>query len=457
MSCPSSRRMTRLLLLGLAIVFLSSEHLFLPVKAIVEASSASNDTALPAVYRNTHSSKGSSSSSTSKSNVASPASPQLSTSQSRSSQTIDTDMHPDQVAIMLEIANEWPELQNFSAGAWNEANLVASCRTPQSAYGIVACNATGWITSLRLLDLVVPSGPLPDAVGDLEALTNLELFSFGLNGTLPSRWSSLAQLSKLTIYASVSGPLPASWSSLTSLSELNLRWAPTGETSTVETPWIVNSLPKSQNLALTLSGYNFGMASPLPAELFETTSIISLTLSDVLFDGSVPQDLTYNSLLTSLTISATSSVAQLPPSATPMPSSEWANMTILGSLTLKNLPWSGTFPAVLPPVSTLTLTNLPYLSGSLPHHLFDGFYLMNIYLDTLPNVTGGVSISTSSILTTLSLNNMGLNGTLNATLFSASALADLVITNMEHLPQHSLPESLTCPYLQTVKLYDFCF
>lgn len=360
-----------------------------------------------------------------------------------------------QVQVLLQLANSWPALQTRSTGAWTETNLKSACASGSSAYGILSCNGTGFVKELGFEDTSITVGQLPDLVASLEALTSFS--SFGpISGTLPFTWSALTQLQTLQLTGShITGNIPPQWSSMTALETVVLSWASaSGDASSAALIWPEGVLPVSSSLSsLALMGYNFGANNPLPVEFFTSATLSSLSLRSIIFDGSVSAGLLNNTKLDSVEIIADQSVASsspaTSPSTVPFLPNDWSIMRALTSISFQNLPWLGNYPTALPPnLNSLTLVNLPLLTGSATIATVSYSSMQVIVLDNLPKVGGAIPCPAhpeSSSLKKVSFNRVGFTGTLNASIFWCPELESLTITNMMKLTPQPLPNPPNIP------------
>ncbi|KIY91531.1 hypothetical protein MNEG_16433, partial [Monoraphidium neglectum] len=89
----------------------------------------------------------------------------------------------------------------------------------------VTCDTRKSVASIKLTERDL-GGTLPSAsvLAGLPALTELDLFSNQIIGTLPPEWGSLAQLETISLVGNaITGPLPRSWAGLKRLRTLFLR------------------------------------------------------------------------------------------------------------------------------------------------------------------------------------------------------------------------------------------
>lgn len=363
-------------------------------------------------------------------------------------------LSPQQIEVLLEIAESWPNLKTLSTGAWTRANLEQSCLGSPAALGI-SCDGYGWVIELAFTSESITTGPLPAALANL---TRLMVFATagGVSGSLPASFSALTHLTTFELSKSnIEGPIPASWSSLSNMTNLRLQWAP----SAAVVGWTDGVLEGWLNLnKVVLSNLNVGPSNPLPPELFSSDSIATLQLLNVTFDGSMPIISNSNSALHTLVISGSPAVVSISASPSTVITADWSDLSIT-EMTLTNLPWSGDFPTFLPPnITMISLTNLPNLAGTIPSDLFDYGVLRVVTMVDLPEVAGSMpapSNASTSILTSITMSNMAVTGSIEGSFFASRYLQDLKMENMEDMTPSALPEAGIECGLSALVLYVF--
>lgn len=377
-------------------------------------------------------------------------------------------MDASQVSALFEILDAWPSLGSDDVfGAWSNDTLWSAC-DGVSAYGILSCNASGFVTELLFTDGVNPCGPLPDAIAQLTALTTFS--SYGpINGTLPASWSALTALSTLIISNSqLSGAIPSSWVNLHALSQLTLEWylPSDSETDPVNLPpvdgieyvddpasanivtWNAGALPLSSLTAINLVSLNLA-GQPLPDEFFTSPTLTSLTLDGIAWDGSVPASLFTNNILYNFLLESLS----FTPSINGNIPADWSHMTAMKSISITGAPWGGNFPTALPSsLQTLIILDAPNLAGTMPQALFDMGSMRSIIIANAPQLGGDLHsprAPASSNFTTLYFSAVGFNGTLGAGILSLPKLTSLQIYNIQNWAPQTLPEATAC---RTTKL-----
>lgn len=342
-------------------------------------------------------------------------------------------MHPSDVLALQSVAQEMsPLLFSGTTGAWTESNLRGSCDTPHLATGIIACNDTGYVTHVDLSTLR-RAGKLAIGFSDLPALRSLLLTSTA-SGTLPPEYASLSNLESLHIAGnSVSGGFPESWSRLGALKDLYIQFSLT-DSPVPEPPAWLSNLHSIQLFNLNWSPYSF------PSSIATSTSLNLVYFSNVLLSGSFPSAFLNNAAIHSFALLDSprfGSGADLP--------LDWSGMRNLTSLNLRNLDFEGVLPTSYPPkLTSLLLSELEYIEGTIPQTLLDLPTLEVLVIDFLPNLLGDVSAPSNaslSSLSQLSISNSGLDGTISPRLFSSSSLHQLTLSNLNLLG--SIPEPVS--------------
>jgi hypothetical protein len=163
-------------------------------------------------------------------------------------------------------------------------------------------------------------------------MQDLRLDENELNGTLPTEWASLRQLSRLYLSANrLNGKLPTEWAALESLQEL---WLQKNELSgTLPTEWA-----SLRHLSLLYLSTN-RLSGKLPTEWAALESMQELELHENELTGELPK--------------------------------EWASLTKLRQLELSSNSLSGKLPEELSNLSNLQAFNVAsnFISGGLDHAL----------------------------------------------------------------------------------------
>ena len=173
--------------------------------------------------------------------------------------------------------DEWHGVTTGGAGRVTRLSLVGNGLT-----GPIP-DALGDLTSLEELDFGVNglTGPIPDALGGLTNLRGLSLQVNGLTGPIPDALGNLTNLEKLDFgFNGLTGPIPDALGDLTNLHELSLQ-------SNGLTGPIPDALGNLTNLGwLSLSGN--ALTGPIPDALGNLTILLDLHLGGNGLTGPVP-------------------------------------------------------------------------------------------------------------------------------------------------------------------------
>ena len=354
---------------------------------------------------------------------------------------------------MLELSTLVPGLLQ-PPKQWNSFSLDHGCDLPGTVFGLTCDSATGRVTRIDVPYPLMASVPLPASIGGLASLEWFRMSGAAWNGTLPSSFSSLSKLELfVTPNARFSGPLPTL--------PTNLAVFDAGFDG-VDHGWNANTFPSAPALnELRLHNYNFGLNTPIPSTIFSLPQLSLLQLDGVTFDGSVPENgLLTHSSLTALYLAGSPAMSDLPPSSNAL-SSDVSGLSNLFTLSLDNLPWSGTLPTIFAPsLGDIFISRLPYINGTIASSMLDGRYVVN--LKHLPLVTGDLPAPediNSSALSEVTVLDVGLTGYFNASLLEVYSLRFFVLSNVPAMaPQPLLwPTFGACTYLRTFDVYGFFF
>ncbi|KAK9162065.1 hypothetical protein Syun_002967 [Stephania yunnanensis] len=159
------------------------------------------------------------------------------------------------------------------------------------------------------------TGHIPDSIGNLKQLTDLEVGHSGFFGPLPHSLGNLEQLSKFTVgNCGFSGPLPDSFGNLGKLAVLDL----SGNNFEGEIPLSFSKLSRLEKLDMSFNGF----VGPLPSLKSSCMTIARIHLSFNEFSGPIPSSYANNSLpnLTHLVLSKNQLNGTIPPSLFTLPS-----------------------------------------------------------------------------------------------------------------------------------------
>ena len=215
------------------------------------------------------------------------------------------------------------------------------------------------LTDLDLSDNSGLTGNLPASLGNLKALTSLNTSGTGLSGALPAGIGGLAAITDLDLSgASLSGPIPAGLTTLTTLTTLDL----SDNELSGELPAALDSL--TALTALNLGGNGFTGAIPSLASL---AALTDLDLGyNVGLTGGIPASLgSIGTQLTSLDLGGSSGLGGTIPTAL-------STLTGLTALDLSNAGLTGEIPTELSALVNLTRLDLSgnaQLGGLVPPSL----------------------------------------------------------------------------------------
>ncbi len=286
-------------------------------------------------------------------------------------------------------------------------------------------------------------GSLPSTLGNLTALTDLELVDGQLSGTLPSTLGNLVNLTALILNKnSLTGTIPAALENLTNLQVLSLYQN--------QLSGYIPSFTRLTNLTGLFLGNNF-FKGTIPPELGNLVQLRQIDLKANQLTGVIPVSLGNLINLESLDLSSNQLTGVVPAllgnltnmrylilSSNQLTGSipqELGNLVNLNSIfSLSNNQLSGTIPATLGNLVNLNELDLSNnkLSGAIPANLGN---LTNILAIRLKNnqLTGSIPPELGSLslyFSTLDLSNNQLTGTLPAMLGKpGSFLSNLYLNN----------------------------
>ena len=200
------------------------------------------------------------------------------------------------------------------------------------------------------------SGTIHSTIGDLGALTSLNIAGHQLSGSIPSEVYSLTSLTELDLSEnSLSGTLSTSLGSLTALTNLIL----SGNSISGGIPTQISSLTALTALDL---GSN-SLTGRIPTGIASLTALTQLDLSSNSLEGSIPTQLGSLTALTSLLLSGNSFTGSIP--------TQLGSLTALTLLSLNNNSLTGSIPTQLGSLTNLVALyiNNNRLQGSVPSQL----------------------------------------------------------------------------------------
>ncbi|KAH7571192.1 hypothetical protein JRO89_XS05G0265800 [Xanthoceras sorbifolium] len=227
------------------------------------------------------------------------------------------------------------------------------------------------------------SGRLPNSIGNLKSMTELNLQGCNFIGSIPASLGNLTKLSSLDLSSNqLSGPIPSSLSGLSNLEYFDLSRNSLNGTIPSNTtlfllpylqvlrlsynPHVIGAFPEF-NLSnpLEVLDVSFtGFSGPLPNSIGNLKSMTELNLESCNFTGSIPASLSNLQSVTTLDLSYNRFVGAIP--------EIFVNLTQLSSLVLSGNQLSGPIPSSLSGLSNLYDLDLfsNNLSGNLETYLF---------------------------------------------------------------------------------------
>lgn len=317
----------------------------------------------------------------------------------------------------------------------------------------------GNLQSLVNLDLAINdiSGPIPASLTTLTNLQVLNLFSNNITGTIPNNIGDLINLRSLRLGQNeLTGTIPLSLTTLSNLFELELRF---NELTGVIPIEITNMImltrlsldsnefigfiyPEYGNLinltSLSLSANQ--LTGPIPTELGNLINMRDLRLGGQNLTGTLPISLGNMSNIDLISIRSTLINGPIP--------TEYGNLDTLRFLFLDNNQLTGIIPPELGNISNLFFLHLGsnQLTGVIPPELGNNSNLNTLLLG--PNqLTGNVPVELGNLsnLTSLSLENNQLSGNIPVELLNLSNLGSLVLSSNQF--EGNLPDFTTIPAL----------
>jgi hypothetical protein len=149
--------------------------------------------------------------------------------------------------------------------------------------GVTVSGRPQRVTGLRLAARGL-TGVLPSALGDLSALTRIDLTWNKLRGAIPTELGNLTELTDLALYRNrLSGGIPAELGTLAKLERLSL----SQNFLSGSIPADLGNLAKLQSLYL----YQNRLSGPIPPALGQLSALTDLYLSENSLTGCVPREL----------------------------------------------------------------------------------------------------------------------------------------------------------------------
>lgn len=333
----------------------------------------------------------------------------------------DIDMDSGQVEAMVAAVADMPAM----SPVWTRAGLRNACRSPAQT-GILSCNDAGFPTRVDAIGTGNGADKLSDHLANLTQLTYLSIAITSLSGTLPASWNSLSHLEYLYFSANplFTGAIP-DWSGMTSLKRCPL-------------PFLFNQTeisPVPQWMAklesISLSGVNFG-TQDLPDSWFSSNTTTELSLNGVRWSGNIPAVLALNTVLRYLYIIMDTTSPTTLGAGKSIPTD--LSATSLRAFAFQQHATSSFFPTAWPSsIETIQFFALPNMAGTIPQSLVNTPSLTEISVSEATNISGslpGPSYLANSKMTTITLYNLGLTGSISPAWFSIPSLTSMLVSNM---------------------------
>ncbi len=301
--------------------------------------------------------------------------------------------------------------RNTEGQSWSESGGWLT-DAPLAEWDGVETDAAGRVVALRLGRRGL-SGPIPEELGRLTELRELDLGSNRFSGSIPPELWDLDRLQSLRLgWNQLSGEIPPELGRLTALRELDLG----GNRLSGSIPPELGGLGRLQSLRLPRNQ----LSGEIPPELGQLSELRYLTLADNLLSGSVPPELGGLGRLQLLYLQGNQLSGEIPP--------ELGQLSELGELALSDNQLTGRIPPQLGALGRLSVLHLSgnQLTGPIP----SGFgRLANLSeLRLFGNDLSGTIPATLGNLEKLIVLNLGdndLSGPLPAELGYAAKLEDL--------------------------------
>ncbi|KAJ6776165.1 hypothetical protein OIU74_000367 [Salix koriyanagi] len=354
------------------------------------------------------------------------------------------------ISDKLNISN-WATIDQTSCDKAEWWNYTTADNKTQS---IVQCNCTFendsvcHVTNIRVKGFNL-NGVLPEELGDLPELVEIDLTRNYINGAIPPRLGQLPKLKILSLIVNrLTGPIPPEIGNITTLEELVL-----------EDNLLGGSLPpdlgKLTSLRrLVLSSNNF--TGKIPETLGNLKSLTQFSIDGSELSGKIPEFIGNWTNITTLDLQGTSMEGPIP--------SNISQLTSLESLRISDLSGSSsTLPNLqaMKKLSNLILRNC-LITGSIPDYIAD-MSSLNILDLSINRLTGNISIFKNLRSVTVFLSNNLLTGEPTWAL-STSKQADLSYNNFSNFRrpasggcQQQETLNLVSSYLSNNNTDDWCF
>ena len=341
---------------------------------------------------------------------------------------VDTATHPivaganndlvDDCQTLVQIQNHWaanPANYSFYEDATG-TTLSLHMTHPLRTWGTQKINTdivgNTWdgitVTSGRITRIDLRSiganlgitGTIPTQIGNLTALTRLDLSKNRLTGSIPTQIGNLANLTWLDLSRNgFTGGIPTQLGQLTNLRELNL----------IHNQLLTGPIPTQIGNLTNLTRLNIAstnrLTGPIPTQIGQLTNLTVLNLYGNRLTGSIPTQIGDLANLTSLNLGANQLTSGIP--------TQLGNLTNLTILTLTTSHLTGSIPTQLGNLTNLTYLNLTWnqLTGSIPTQLGNLPRIRQLLLSN-NQLTGSIPTQLGNLpnLTRLHLSNNRLTG-----------------------------------------------
>ncbi|KAK8991608.1 hypothetical protein V6N11_062613 [Hibiscus sabdariffa] len=287
-------------------------------------------------------------------------------------------------------------LHGFNFSAFPELSVVDLSSNYLSGTIPADVASTGNLTNLLILYLYKNklSGSIPQQIGMLKSLNELDLDENNLIGCLPPSIGNLVNLSYLNLFSNkISGSIPKEIGNLTNLSDLRL----SGNKISGFIPKEIGMLGSLKELYL----YNNSFIAEIPASIGNLTNLLILYLYKNKLSGSIPQQIGMLKSLNKLDLDENNLIGCLPPSI--------GNLANLSYLSLFSNKISGSIPkeiGMLSSLEELYLYNNSFI-GEIPTSIGN---LINLsYLSLFNNRLSGSIPAEMNNLTNLKQLELGYN------------------------------------------------
>ena len=307
-------------------------------------------------------------------------------------------------------ALEWLFRRTDGSG-WSRSTGWMSDAPLEDWHG-VQTNASGRVVALSLPWNGL-SGPIPMEIGELPALTHLDLGSNLLEGGIPPEIGGLSKLTNLNLQGNrLSDAIPAEIGRLSELRRLALG----SNTLSGPIPPEVGDMSRVEWLSL---GWN-QLSGEIPVELGRLSSLRHLDLGNNVLSGSIPPELGALNQLVELRLGRNRFSGEIP--------EEIGRLANLARLDLSDNDLSGPVPAELGTLSRLErlLLQSNHLEGEIPEEI--GRLAKLVWLDLADNQLSGPippAFGDLANLAELDLGDNQLTGQLRAELGRATRLQNL--------------------------------